>query len=674
MVAGLAGIAGLLVADLPLPPTRQAPWVALAQQAPPSPRQQPVFRAGAAFVRVDVYPRRDGRIVDGLTPGDFTVTEDGRPQTIEAFEYIRHDPVVIDADRRDPGSVGESLREAADPRHRLFVLFFDTYGVSPEGAKRLRPPLVEFLERSVGPTDLFGVMTPDMEVRQVTFGRRLESAEQLLSRYWTWAADETPRITPREQWIDACFRWRASEPGGSSLAEDVLRLWRLDRTFLGIEELIGLLGAIRDERKHIVLFSGGWVPRGPATELARWATGDIPQIGVSPRGRVGIGSTQPNDPDRAACSQELMRLASIDFARRLRDFTQAAVRANVSFYPLDPELRGQSGVPAGAAIFDDSKFGQLRNLARDTDGLDPTYDNDIGAVLRRMAADLSAFYLLGYYSTNTAFDGRFRRIEVRVKPPGIQVTSRRGYRAPTAPTEPVPREGAARPSSSAIDDAFEALARIRAATELYVEIAATTRELAVVAEIARGEIARGGWSEGAALHVSVQGSAAGADPHVARAAIAAGARAAIVRIPITGLPAGPWQVTLRVEGVRPLDARLDVPAITDAPVGAPVLFRAASAVQAPFHPAADRQYRRTERLRAEWSLNGEPDGIETRVLNRAGEPLTMTATVAPRSTGDPIARTDLRLAALAPGDYALEIVARFADRTERRLAAFRIVP
>jgi hypothetical protein len=112
----------------------------------------------------------------------------------------------------------------------------------------------------------------------------------------------------------------------------------------------------------------------------------------------------------------------------------------------------------------------------------------------------------------------------------------------------------------------------------------------------------------------------------------------------------------------------------EAAVGPPLLFRAASALQASFQPAADRQYRRTERLRAEWTLGREPESLETRVLNRAGDPLGVTATVAQRAAGDPIVRTDLRLAALAAGDYALELIAGFGDREERRIAAFRIIP
>ena len=63
-----------------------------SQQPPPSPGQQqpqpPVFRGGANFVRVDVYPLRDGKPVDGLKLEDFEVQEDGVTQKVEAFEHV----------------------------------------------------------------------------------------------------------------------------------------------------------------------------------------------------------------------------------------------------------------------------------------------------------------------------------------------------------------------------------------------------------------------------------------------------------------------------------------------------------------------------------------------------------------------------------------------------------
>jgi hypothetical protein len=49
----------------------------------------------------------------------------------------------------------------------------------------------------------------------------------------------------------------------------------------------------------------------------------------------------------------------------------------------------------------------------------------------RMMADLNAYYLLRYYSSNTNLDGRFRRITVRVSRPGVRVRARTGYLAPT---------------------------------------------------------------------------------------------------------------------------------------------------------------------------------------------------------------------------------------------------
>src|SRR5262249_492775 len=68
-------------------------------------QQKPVFRGGTPFVRVDAYPTsKDGRIVEGLKPEDFEITEDGKPQTIESFDYISFPTFTPDAERRDPES------------------------------------------------------------------------------------------------------------------------------------------------------------------------------------------------------------------------------------------------------------------------------------------------------------------------------------------------------------------------------------------------------------------------------------------------------------------------------------------------------------------------------------------------------------------------------------------
>jgi hypothetical protein len=73
----------------------------------------------------------------------------------------------------------------------------------------------------------------------------------------------------------------------------------------------------------------------------------------------------------------------------------------------------------------------LRMLSINTDGLALLDSNDLKGQMRRIADDLTSYYLMGYYSTNNKLDGKFRSIKVRAKRPGVEVRSRRGYSAAT---------------------------------------------------------------------------------------------------------------------------------------------------------------------------------------------------------------------------------------------------
>src|SRR6188768_4322531 len=81
-------------------------WGSVRAQDPQQPR--PIFRSDAHFVTVDAYPLKDGKVVAGLTAGDFVVEEDGQPQTIENFEFIEGTGAVSESARRDPNTVRES--------------------------------------------------------------------------------------------------------------------------------------------------------------------------------------------------------------------------------------------------------------------------------------------------------------------------------------------------------------------------------------------------------------------------------------------------------------------------------------------------------------------------------------------------------------------------------------
>ena len=116
----------LVVANVAIASSQQA------QNPAPVPGQQPI-RTEATFVRVDVYPTRDGRPVEGLTAEDFEIREDGALQTIQSFEHVRV-PTRPGTEMPDPGSQRDMLQAAANPRARLVVVFLDVPHVSVPGS------------------------------------------------------------------------------------------------------------------------------------------------------------------------------------------------------------------------------------------------------------------------------------------------------------------------------------------------------------------------------------------------------------------------------------------------------------------------------------------------------------------------------------------------------------
>jgi len=137
-----------------------------AHQTPAA--QQPVFRGAANLVLVDAYPQKDGQIVEGLTAADFDILEDGKPQKVESFEFVRVDASPSENLRRDPNNVREMYQLTADPHNRVFVAYLDTLQTTVEGSHAIRAPLIDLLNRVVGPDDLFGVMAPGMRPTDLT--------------------------------------------------------------------------------------------------------------------------------------------------------------------------------------------------------------------------------------------------------------------------------------------------------------------------------------------------------------------------------------------------------------------------------------------------------------------------------------------------------------------------
>jgi VWFA-related protein len=396
-------------------------------------QQLPRFRSGANLVRVDAYVTADGVPVKDLQLEDFEVLEDGVAQRVESFQLVQpRGPAPVTA-LREPNTVGESRQMARDPESRVFVIFMDLWHVQIEGSFHARAPVSTLLTRVIGEDDLVGVMTPDMAARTLTLARRPETIEGIFKDYWYWGQrGRLNTLDPAEQELRQCY------PADRN-TEELIRRRREHKTLTALEDLIVHLESVREERKFVLLLTEGWRLGGPLPGLSTNSPAP-PGIGVDPGGRLRLEPRRGMGSVEGSCDRERAMLGFIDMNRMFDDLIQRANRANVSFYPMDPR---------GLVVFDSpigpeappppsvdaanlrQRHDSLRTLAVNSDGYALLDTNALGKAVERMAQDTGAYYLLGYYSTNSKLDGKYRRLTVRVKRKGLDVRARPGYLAPT---------------------------------------------------------------------------------------------------------------------------------------------------------------------------------------------------------------------------------------------------
>ena len=637
----------------------------LAQQPQ---EQRPVFRAGAHFVRVDVYPMRAGKPLAGLKAEDFELLEDGKPQSIELVEFIESPMWTPDADRKDPSTQRGGFELARDPKYRVFVLYLDAFHVSRDGSHRTRRPIVDFLNRMIGPRDLFGVLTPAQRPDDLMLGQLTQTIDQQLTDHPQWGIADRYEPQPGEDELEIAF---ARNPG---LVRYLIALRRLDKVYSDLEGLVAKLGDLRDERKNIVFFSDSLA--SPRTNFSQTAidptggSGAPPRIGVSGEGKLTTGPRR-GEVDRRAADQERVRLTSIDFDRRFRDLLRAARHANVSFYTVRP-----GGLDMSYSLLSDG-VSNLRVLADETDGSAVMGSNDVGTGLRKVVDDVSSHYVLGYYTSNTTWNGGTRRITVRLKATGEKLRARREYRAPTEAEMTSIREAGARaaappPPPSAADTALDALGRLRPAAVFNAYGVAAGTDLAIVAEIAAAEIEGGRWAQGADVQVML--TTGKGETKLARGRIDPGARGTLIKVPI-GTDPGPWNAMLRITGDGQLQ-QTDSVSIARRPgtlLGQPIAYRAPGRMAGAFRPLAAFHLRRTERVRVDWPVLGALDSQEARLLDKKEQPLAVPVAVAVRDDeGSKVVSAELSLAPLSIGEYLIEVTAKAGPTVERKLVAIRV--
>jgi hypothetical protein len=308
-----------------------------------------------------------------------------------------------------------------------------------------------------------------------------------------------------------------------------------------------------------------------------------------------------------------------------------------------------------------------------------------------MVQDTGAYYLLGYYSSNTRLDGRFRKLTVRVKRRDMDVRARPGYLAPTeaelASTRVEALMNGAAPGHTTIPPsvarAFAGLTPIRGTVPLRVHTLGAPGQIWLTGEFDAATLKSEEWRQGGRGRVFFQHDRGETAPMQVDLTLAAGQRTFQVSLP-AGITLAPGRYVLRLE-LTPAGSTIPLQTTVDVTVPAGewlasetgLVTRRGPSTGLQYLPTADARFRRTERIRFEVPRTDGEALVSARLLGRDGQPLAVAPTLTERVDAGSTQRlivADLTLAPLAQGEYAIEVIVQRGDQRESASFAFRIVP
>jgi VWFA-related protein len=436
------------------------------REAPEEPAA--TFPAEIEQVTVDVVVvDEEGQPVQDLTEADMEVYEDGERQTITSFDTFE---VAAPPEEPLPAPPGEPDRAPAPPprsrvstntdadqrQGRTFMIVFDDVHLTAGTAARARAATRRFVDEETAEGDRITLVAPgagvwwnaripegrdelvdvledlealyvpdtardrlsDYEAMRIHNFRDYEVLNRVQRRYATYQIQTVTDMDPHTREFrneeDPYITAKAAETYYAATARNHVTLGAIER---GIESLVRLQG-----RKSLILVSEGFVYDIHLPEFRRIVT--------------------------------------------------ASRRANTAIYFLNSrglealpmEMSADMGLPLpqediGFSVFSlaTERAGGSESLAKDTGGFTVRNSNDLAEGFKRIGDETRAYYLIGYNPTNTARDGKFRKIEVKIPGrKGLTVRARRGYYAPTADdTTVATTEGRDPEFQSALDSPYE---------------------------------------------------------------------------------------------------------------------------------------------------------------------------------------------------------------------------
>jgi len=365
-----------------------------------------VFKANAELVLTNVVVRdaKTGELVRGLKQEDFTILENGKKQQVSTFDFQSVEMATplneatvsgLAAGVNGPGAKAAVVARPEDLRnHRLIVMFFDLTSMQPEDLDRCVKAARDFLTNKMQPADLVALVSlgDTLKVDQDFTSDKAVLANEVGIYNGTEGQGFTPGATENSN--------QAEDTTGYTPDESEYNDLNTDRELFALRAIAKSLEKI-SVKKSLLYFSGG-----------------ISRDGIE--------------------NQASLRAA-----------TNAAVRANLSIYSVDTRglqavsplgdasvgsTRG-SGAFNGAALtnnmnqnFESQEV--MATLSSDTGGKAFFDSNDFAPAFAQVQKDTSAYYAIGFHSSNPARDGKYRKLTIKVNRPGVKLEYRQGYYAP----------------------------------------------------------------------------------------------------------------------------------------------------------------------------------------------------------------------------------------------------
>jgi VWFA-related protein len=332
---------------------------------------------------------KDGKPVEGLAAQDFEIFEDKKRQQISVFEFQRLEGTgLAAAPAAATAAAGDAVQREITPSQpgqvryrdrRLIVLFFDFSSMAPEEQIRARTAAEDFIAEKMDPADLVAIMSYSTELRVLQdFTGDRDRLSEVMNAF---------RIGETSDLAELAYAGEeeSEETGAAFTADETeFNIFNTDQKLTALEDATRMLGSL-PEKKALVYFSSG------------------------------VGKTGTENQSQ------------------LRSTVNAAVKANVAFYPVDARglvaeaplgdasaagtsgsgmYSGRSQRQRGSRFHDEQET--LYTLAADTGGKALLDNNDLTLGIVQAQEGISSYYILGYYSTNPAEDGKYRRIQVKV--------------------------------------------------------------------------------------------------------------------------------------------------------------------------------------------------------------------------------------------------------------------